>query len=211
MQEATSRSPGASRQVPERLRPISGSGRAHELAISRLPRRRTSFKLPNISASMPQLRPRSPSCSRRVSRCGLPTIPRATRSATLPPLRRRQGAPSTRCCAKVTPTACPASVKAYARRHPTSMGDWSPTPLAVATMTAGDSARPSARSRSIIRQRAHRARRSAARSQSSRAHDVLAGEISTPRDASRALDQFLASSLLTRATGRPLLRHSRRR
>ena len=65
------------------------------------------IKLPNISASVPQLKKRSRNCRARGTSCLI--IPRTPR--TLPRRRSRSvilsawGAPSTRYCAKATPTA----------------------------------------------------------------------------------------------------------
>ena len=54
-------------------------------------------------------RPRSPSCRRRATRCRTTrTTRRPTRSATsAPATTRSRAAPSTRCCARATPTAAP--------------------------------------------------------------------------------------------------------
>ena len=64
------------------------------------------IKLPNISASVPQLKPRSRSCSSRATPC--PTIPRTRRTTrrrrSRPRTPRCSAARSTRCCAKATPT-----------------------------------------------------------------------------------------------------------
>ena len=87
------------------------------------------IKLPNVSASMPQLK--AAIAELQSQGYALPDYPddpqtdeerRSPRATT-----RSRAARSTRCCARATPTAAPRSaVKNYARKHPHSMGAWSP-------------------------------------------------------------------------------------
>ena len=118
------------------------------------------IKLPNISASMPQLKaaikelqcqgyalPDYPDDPKRTSRERRPA--RAT--------TRSWAARSTRCCAKATPIAARRlSVKNYARKHPHKMGAW--------TADSQDARRAHGRRR-LLRQREVRADRAARQSQ----------------------------------------------
>ena len=67
------------------------------------------IKLPNVSASMPQLKAAIKELQCRASPCPTtPTTRRPTRSATsAPATTRSRAARSTRCCARATPTAAP--------------------------------------------------------------------------------------------------------
>ncbi len=73
---------------------------------------------------------------------GLPRRPADRRGARTsgPATTRSRAARSTRCCARATPTAARrASVKNYARKHPHSMGAWTPdSKTNVAHMSADD-------------------------------------------------------------------------
>ena len=88
------------------------------------------IKLPNISASMPQLK----AAIKELQAQGykLPDYPDSPANDTERDVKARydrsRAAPSTRCCAKATPTAARLSVKNYARKHPTRWAPGQPTP-----------------------------------------------------------------------------------
>ena len=115
---------------PEYLRPDQRVGDdLAELGALTMEPEANIIKLPNISASVPQLKEAIEELqSQGYDVPDYPDMPQTdeeTRSA--PSTRRCSAAPSTRCCARATPTAArPASVKQYARAHPHTMGAWSP-------------------------------------------------------------------------------------
>ena len=90
--------------------------------------RPTSSSCPTSPPPSRSSRPRSRSCRTRATTSRLPREPADRRGEGRPrALRQGQGlAPSTRSCARATPTAArPRAVKNYARPHPHSMGAWS--------------------------------------------------------------------------------------
>ncbi len=101
------------------------------------------IKLPNISASIPQLKARDPRAAggRRTPSPTTPRTRRPTRSArSRTATTRSRAAPSTRCCARATPTAAhPPPSRSTRASTRTSMGEWSSDSRAhVATMAGGD-------------------------------------------------------------------------
>jgi isocitrate dehydrogenase len=87
------------------------------------------IKLPNISASVPQLKAAIAELQPGLRTCPLPDRPHDRRGPRrpAPATTRSRAAPSTRCCARATPTAGPASVKSTPD-HPHSMGAGRRTP-----------------------------------------------------------------------------------
>ncbi|SPT53371.1 Isocitrate dehydrogenase [NADP] [Actinomyces bovis] len=102
----------------------------------------TIIKLPNISASLPQLK--AAIAELQAAGYDLPPYPDSPSTAEERTARARYDAVKGSAVNPVlregnSDRRAPAAVKAYARSHPHSMGEWSPTSKTrVATMTAGD-------------------------------------------------------------------------
>jgi len=110
-----------------------------------------------------------------------PDDPRATRSATLAPLRRVKGSAVNRCCAKVTPTAVPRVGQGIRSPSPTRWATGQRLPLARRDHDRRDFARRALGHGRSSRQRAHRARRSPRRDHSPQGAQRRArSEILTP-------------------------------
>ncbi|QQM66953.1 NADP-dependent isocitrate dehydrogenase [Actinomyces weissii] len=102
----------------------------------------TIIKLPNVSASLPQLK--AAIAELQAAGYDLPSYPDSPRTAQERAARARYDAVKGSAVNPVlregnSDRRAPAAVKAYARSHPHSMGEWSPTSRTrVATMSAGD-------------------------------------------------------------------------
>jgi isocitrate dehydrogenase len=190
-------------KFPERLRPDQRVGDAlTELADLALTPEANIIKLPNISASMPQLK--AAIAELQSKGFAVPDYPDDPASDEERDTRHRYDAVKGSAVNPVlrqgnSDRRAPASVKAYARRHPHSMGDWSRDSRShVATMTAGDF-RETERSVTVDHPGSVRIEHVDPRGEITvlkERTDVLAGEILDAAVMRRAaLDQFLAEQL----------------
>ena len=122
------------------------------------------IKLPNISASVPQLRPRSRSCGPRATPC--PTTPTSRRRPAEIDIKARYDKVKGSAVNPVlregnSDRRAPASVKHYARNHPHSMGAWSRDSKTSVAHMDGDDFRSNEQSVTMAERRhaADRARR----------------------------------------------------
>ncbi len=130
-------------QFPERLRPDQQLGdHLAELGALALERDANIIKLPNISASVPQLK--AAIAELQSQGYDLPDYPDEPNSPEEREIRARYDRVKGSAVNPVlregnSDRRAPGSVKAYARSHPHSMGAWSPDSAThVASMTSGD-------------------------------------------------------------------------